>query len=200
MVRPARPRYLVPMEEWGYGKSLYGDGYFVVHTTHPRFVAQRERITRGWAETPLWVFCSEVGTMDGRSCGTSSACGAVYDAERPSKGCVPCPCIWPVTRGRPGRFGLRRTSVGSPTNSVMRRLGPRSITTRTRCATTIATSDSPISEVRNGTIRHQTKTLELKNRLTMRDQWSARPGSNRRPSAWEADALPTELLARPNRS
>ena len=28
------------------------------------------------------------------------------------------------------------------------------------------------------------------------DFWSERPGSNRRPSAWKADALPTELLPR----
>ena len=27
------------------------------------------------------------------------------------------------------------------------------------------------------------------------DFWSERPGSNRRPSAWKADALPTELLS-----
>ena len=38
-----------------------------------------------------------------------------------------------------------------------------------------------------------TPLLEGKSKII--DFWSERPGSNRRPSAWKADALPTELLS-----
>ena len=38
-----------------------------------------------------------------------------------------------------------------------------------------------------------TPLLEEKGRIL--NFWSERPGSNRRPSAWKADALPTELLS-----
>ena len=38
-----------------------------------------------------------------------------------------------------------------------------------------------------------TPLLEMKN--GRHELWSERPGSNRRPSAWKADALPTELLS-----
>ena len=38
-----------------------------------------------------------------------------------------------------------------------------------------------------------TPLLEEKERILT--FWSERPGSNRRPSAWKADALPTELLS-----
>ena len=41
-----------------------------------------------------------------------------------------------------------------------------------------------------------TKTPPAEETEGVGKSWSARPGSNRRPSAWEADALPTELLAR----
>ena len=38
-----------------------------------------------------------------------------------------------------------------------------------------------------------TPLLEMK--IGRYEFWSERPGSNRRPSAWKADALPTELLS-----
>src|SRR5690554_819097 len=37
--------------------------------------------------------------------------------------------------------------------------------------------------------------IELQNQIfNLKELWSGRPGSNRRHSAWKADALPTELL------
>ena len=38
-----------------------------------------------------------------------------------------------------------------------------------------------------------TPLLEMRNGRS--ESWSERPVSNRRPSAWKADALPTELLS-----
>ena len=38
-----------------------------------------------------------------------------------------------------------------------------------------------------------TPLLEMRNGRS--EYWSERPASNRRPSAWKADALPTELLS-----
>ena len=45
--------------------------------------------------------------------------------------------------------------------------------------------------------RRATRLLHPATRGIMKeiDFWSERPGSNRRPSAWKADALPTELLS-----
>ena len=40
-----------------------------------------------------------------------------------------------------------------------------------------------------------TKTPPAEETEGVGKSWSARPGSNRRPSAWKADALPTELLS-----
>ena len=46
------------------------------------------------------------------------------------------------------------------------------------------------------TAQATSKTLPIEVTGSVTKTWSARRGSNSRPSAWEADALPTELLAR----
>src|SRR4030095_8831715 len=53
----------------------------------------------------------------------------------------------------------------------------------------------------NDTVRCQKQKRRRANYpAALRNLWSARRGSNPRPSAWEADALPTELLARRDRA
>jgi hypothetical protein len=78
---------------------------------------QRERIARGWPETPIWIFCSETGTRPEPR--NVERVWARLRRRAQKKGVRAFPLTQPAIRGRRGRFRLARTYGGSRTNLAM---------------------------------------------------------------------------------